>query len=131
VMTLVITPDSLGPVSISATVTGGQLDVTLHGAHEHGRHALAEALPELRRELEAAGVTVQRLEVGADAGTSGGSDPWARAVQQQLADPQGGQQRAPGDARRGAAPITGDPPGEAVAARASDLSASSGVDVRV
>ena len=91
-MTLVITPDDLGPVSIEATVTGGTLHLTLHGAHEHGRHALADALPDLRRDLEAAGITLNRLEVGAD--TGGGSSPWARAAQQQLAGSAGGQGHA-------------------------------------
>ena len=130
-MTLVITPDSLGPVSIQATVTDGRLDLTLHGAHEHGRHALAEALPDLRRELEASGLSVQRLEVGTDAGTSGGADPWARASQQQLGDAQGGQQRRPADSGRGPASVPGHHLGAGAAAHASDLSTSSGVDVRV
>jgi flagellar hook-length control protein FliK len=128
-MTLVITPDDLGPVSIQATVTDGTLDLTLRGAHEHGRHALADALPDLRRDLEAAGITLNRLEVGADTGTDG--SPWARAAQQQLADSQGGQSRQgqPGSPRGWAA--TGDHPGEGTSAPASDLSASRGVDVRV
>ena len=129
-MTLVITPDDLGPVSIEATVTDGSLHLTLHGAHEHGRHALADALPDLRRDLEAAGITLNRLEVGAD--TGGGGSPWARAGQQQLAGSPGGQGRPgqPGGNPRGWA-RTGDHPGEGTPAPISDLSASRGVDVRV
>jgi flagellar hook-length control protein FliK len=127
-MTLVITPDDLGPVTIQATVTNGTLDLTLHGAHEHGRHALVDALPDLRRDLEGAGVSLNRLEVGADA--DGGSSPWARAAQQQLADPQHGQGRSgqPAAAPRSWA-LTGDHPGTGSSARTSDLSTSSGVDV--
>jgi flagellar hook-length control protein FliK len=131
-MTLVITPDDLGPVSIQATVTQGNLDLTLHGAHEHGRHALLEALPDLRRDLESAGISLNRLEVGADS-DAGDTRPWARAVQQQLADSRSGQQGRPG--QPAAAPrswaLTGDHPGEGTAARTSDLSAPSGVDIRV
>jgi hypothetical protein len=128
-MTLVITPDDLGPVSIQATVTGGNLDLTLHGAHEHGRHALADALPELRRDLESAGITLTRLEVAVD---TGDSSPWARAAQQQLADSSGGQHRPgqPGGQPRAWSPAA-DHPGEGGPAPTSDLSASRGVDVRV
>ncbi|WP_138761167.1 flagellar hook-length control protein FliK [Modestobacter altitudinis] len=127
-MTLVITPDDLGPVTIRATVTNGTLDLTLHGAHELGRHALADALPDLRRDLEGAGLSLNRLEVGADSG--GDSSPWARAAQQQLADSQQGQGR-PGQPAAGPRSwaLTGDHPGTGSAARTSDLSTSSGVDV--
>jgi flagellar hook-length control protein FliK len=130
-MTLVVTPDDLGPVSIQATVTGGNLDLTLHGAHEHGRHALVEALPDLRRDLEAAGIALNRLEVGADA--DGDGSPWARAAQQQLADSRSGQQGRPGQPPAGSRSwaTTNDHPGEGTSASTSDLSASSGVDVRV
>ncbi len=127
-MTLVITPDDLGPVTIQATVTNGTLDLTLHGAHEHGRHALADALPDLRRDLEGAGVSLNRLEVGADSGEE--SSPWARTAQQQLADSQQRQGRSgqpPAGERSWA--LTGDHPGAGSTARTSDLSTSSGVDV--
>ena len=36
-MTLVLTPDDLGPVTVQVTVSKGTLDLTLRGAHEHGR----------------------------------------------------------------------------------------------
>ena len=127
-MTLIVSPDELGPVSIQATITGGSLDLTLHGAHEHGRHALVEALPDLRRDLESAGLSVNRLEVGADA-TGGDTDPWARA-QQQLADSQHGRPGQPAAGARSWA-RTDDPQGAGTTAPTSDLSASSGVDVRV
>ncbi len=130
-MTLVITPDELGPVSIQATITDGTIDLTLLGAHEHGRQALAEALPELRRELETAGLSVSRLEVGTDTGRDG--DPWQRAGQQQLPDPRGGSQGQPGRA-----PADGrgwvrddDQNGAGTPVRTADPSTSRGVDVRV
>ena len=48
----------------------GSLELTLRGAHEHGRAALLDALPDLRRELEAAGLTCRALEVDRDTGGS-------------------------------------------------------------
>jgi flagellar hook-length control protein FliK len=128
-MTVVITPENLGQVTVAVTITDGTLDLTLHGAHETGRHALAEALPELRRELESAGLSFAKLEVstsGGDAGTG------LRNAQQQL-DARAGQQGSgqPGqqDPRPrtwGAAP---DRLGEGGTARATDPSTSPGVDV--
>jgi flagellar hook-length control protein FliK len=130
-MTLVIAPESLGPVSVRVTVSGGALDLTLHGASAHGRHALTEALPELRRDLEAAGLTFSRLEVDA---RGGGDGPGSRTAQQQLlADltGNGGQQRSGGSEAR---PRAWAPPGthlgEGGPVLTSTPSASSGVDVR-
>jgi len=62
-MTVVLTPDNLGPVEVSVTVSKGALELTLRGAHEHGRAALLDAVPDLRRDLEAAGLTCSRLDV--------------------------------------------------------------------
>jgi len=62
-MTVVLTPESLGPVEVSVTVSQGTVDLTLRGAHEHGRAALVDALPDLRRDLEAAGLTCSRVDV--------------------------------------------------------------------
>jgi flagellar hook-length control protein FliK len=130
-MTVVITPEDLGPVTVAVTVTGGKLDLTLHGAHEAGRHALREALPELRRELESAGLTFDRLEL--DTSRDGGAN--LRSSQQQL-DARAGQQGGsdqPGrqDSRPRAWGSSPDRLGEGPAALTTDQSASSGVDVRV
>ena len=59
-MTLVLTPETLGPVEVQVTLSKGTVDLTLRGAHEHGRAALLDALPDLRRDLEAAGLTCSR-----------------------------------------------------------------------
>jgi flagellar hook-length control protein FliK len=69
-MTLVLTPETLGRVEIQVTVSQGTVDLTLRGAHEHGRAALVDALPDLRRDLEAAGLTCSRLDVDRDTGAS-------------------------------------------------------------
>jgi flagellar hook-length control protein FliK len=128
-MTVVITPETLGQVTVSVTITDGTLDLTLHGAHETGRHALAAALPELRRELETAGLSFARLEVSTSSGGDAGTG--LRNAQQQL-DARAGQQGSgqPGQDPRprtwGAAP---DRLGESGTARATDQSTSPGVDV--
>ena len=83
-MTLVLTPDTLGEVQVQVTVTKGAVELALRGAHEQGRAALLEALPDLRRDLEAAGLNPSRLEVARETGSS-------------LLDRQSGQQQTFGE----------------------------------
>ncbi|MBN1091609.1 flagellar hook-length control protein FliK [Blastococcus sp. TML/M2B] len=127
-MTLVLTPETLGPVEVSVTVSKGTVDLVLRGAHEHGRVALLDALPDLRRDLESAGLTTSRLEVAKD---NGGAwlDRHAAGQQAQQGSGDRAGQQGPADGRsrpwlRAAdsgetrtVPTTGSP--------------SSGVDVRV
>jgi flagellar hook-length control protein FliK len=129
-MTLVLTPETLGPVEVQVTVSQGTLELSLRGAHEHGRAALVDALPDLRRDLQTAGLTCSRLEVDRDA-----SGSWLaqQSAQHQSAQQQGSGQRPGsqdgGDARSRPwvrAADTGD--GRPVP---STRSTSSGVDVRV
>jgi flagellar hook-length control protein FliK len=132
-MTVVITPESLGPVTVQVTITDGKLDLTLHGAHATGRHALTEALPELRRELESAGLSFDKLEVDTSNRDAGAG---LRNSQQQLLDARAGQQGSSGqpgqqEPRARAWGSSPDSPGEGSAALTSDQSTSSGVDVRV
>jgi flagellar hook-length control protein FliK len=85
-MTLVLTPERLGPVEVQVTISQGSLDLNLRGAHEHGRAALLEALPDLRRDLQAAGLTLSRLEVDRDTGgafTAPQQNPGERRGQQE------------------------------------------------
>ncbi|KGH46255.1 hypothetical protein IN07_13035, partial [Modestobacter caceresii] len=130
-MTVVLTPDDLGPVSVQVTVTRGVLEVTLHGAHEAGRQALLDALPDLRRELDGAGLTTGRVEVGADSGNAGSGARTAQELFDARAGQQGrsGQPDQQGGSRRGGQ--TPDHLGPGSAARAADQSTSAGVDVRV
>jgi len=129
-MTLVITPESLGPVTIAVTVTDGTLDLTLQGSSEHGRHALLDALPDLRRDLEGAGLSFSKLEVGASNDPGSG----ARSAQQQLLDARAGQQGSSGSPGQHSPRTWGSVP-DSVAADGTplttDLSTSAGVDVRV
>jgi flagellar hook-length control protein FliK len=122
-MTLVLTPETLGPVEVQVTVSKGSVDLTLRGAHEHGRAALLDSLPDLRRDLETAGLTCTRLEVDRD---TGGSRLSQQGSQQQAFGDRSGQQDR-GDRSRPwlrAADITGSGP-----TRPSQRSTSSGVDV--
>ncbi|WP_299953755.1 flagellar hook-length control protein FliK [uncultured Modestobacter sp.] len=129
-MTMVITPESLGPVTVAVTITDGTLDLMLHGASDHGRQALVDALPDLRRDLEGAGLSLSKLDVG----TGTGSDSGSRAAQQQLLDARAGQQGSSGQPGQQAPRTWGSVP-DAVAADGTPLttarSTSSGVDVRV
>ena len=93
-MTLVLTPDTLGPVEVQVTLQKGAVDLTLRGAHEHGRAALLDALPDLRRDLEAAGLSPSRLEVDRD---SGGAWLDRHAAQQQAHQQAMTQQHGSGD----------------------------------
>jgi flagellar hook-length control protein FliK len=99
-MTLVLNPENLGPVEVSVTLTKGSVDLTLRGAHEQGRAALLDGLPDLRRDLESAGLSPSRLEVDRD---TGGSWLARHAAQQQA------EQQAAG--QRGGQPDRGDSPG--------------------
>jgi flagellar hook-length control protein FliK len=132
-MTLVLTPETLGPVEVQVTVSKGAVDLTLRGAHEHGRAALLDSLPDLRRDLETAGLTCTRLEVDRD---TGGARLSQQGSQQQT--PQQSQQQGFGE--RSGSPDRGDRSRPWL--RAADItrsgptppsqrSTSSGVDVRV
>jgi flagellar hook-length control protein FliK len=131
-MTLVLTPDTLGPVEVRVTLQKGTVDLTLRGAHEHGRAALLDALPDLRRDLEAAGLSCSSLEVDRD---SGGAWLDRHSAQQQAAAQQQGfgdrgsqQDRAEGRSR----PWVGSADtGSTGPTPAPNRSTSSGVDVRV
>ncbi|WP_104526500.1 flagellar hook-length control protein FliK [Blastococcus atacamensis] len=131
-MTLVLNPETLGPVEVQVTVVQGSLDLQLRGAHEQGRMALLDALPELRRDLEAAGLSPSRVEVDADWGGSwlarhAAEQQAQREAQQGFTD-RGSQQNQPGERSRswGRAADSGE--GRAQPSRGST---SSGVDVRV
>ncbi|MCW2531671.1 MAG: Flagellar hook-length control protein, partial [Blastococcus sp.] len=131
-MTLVLTPDTLGPVEVQVTLQKGAVDLTLRGAHEQGRAALLDALPDLRRDLEAAGLSCSSLEVDRD---SGGAWLDRHSAQQQAAAQQQGfgdrgsqQDRAEGRSRPwvGSADTRSSGP-----TPPPNRSTSSGVDVRV
>jgi flagellar hook-length control protein FliK len=122
-MTVVLTPENLGPVQVQVTLDRGTVDLQLRGAHEHGRAALMEALPELRRDLEAAGLNCSRLGVDRDTGGS-----WSAPQQQWGGDGQGRDQ-GQGDPRPRGWGRTADTDVVRPVATSSNLATSSGVDV--
>jgi flagellar hook-length control protein FliK len=129
-MTLVLTPESLGPVEVQVTIAQNTVDLTLRGAHEQGRAALLDALPDLRRELETAGLNCSRLEVDRE---SGGSWLERHTAQQQTAGDRAGQQGGQqdrGETRSRPWQRTADSSDDRTAPT-SQRSTSSGVDVRV
>ena len=65
-MTIQITPDNLGPIQVQVTLVDGVVDMSVLTALEVGRDTIAQAAPELRRYLEAVGLTCNNVEVDLD-----------------------------------------------------------------
>jgi len=131
-VTVVLHPDSLGPVQVHVTLHQGTVDLTMRGAHEQGRAALMDALPALRRDLEAAGLTCSSL--GVDRDTGGSWSAQQQSAQQQAANQQWAEQgRRPQVSPDGQVrpwSRTADS-GDSRQVPASTRSTSRGVDVRV
>jgi flagellar hook-length control protein FliK len=136
-VTVVLHPDSLGPVQVHVTLHQGTVDLTMRGAHEQGRAALMGALPDLRRELEAAGLTCSNL--GVDRDTGGSWSAQHQSAQQQEAQQQAAHQQWAEQGRRQQAGSDGQvrpwsrtaDSGDSRQVPASTRSTSRGVDVRV
>jgi flagellar hook-length control protein FliK len=70
-------PPDLGPVKVHLVATGDEIRGQVVVADDAVRRMIESQLPELRQRLDAAGITVHRFEVAADAGGGGRSDaPW-------------------------------------------------------
>ncbi len=122
-MTVVLTPETLGPVEVQVTLSQGSVDLALKSATEAGRAVLLEALPDLRRDLASAGLSCSNASVDRDVGGS-----WASAQQQATGDRAGQQGQPDGRGRpwlRGAEADPGRP------APGTTATPSSGLDVRV
>nr|WP_281373354.1 flagellar hook-length control protein FliK [Kineococcus aurantiacus] len=91
-MSVEVTPQGLGPVRITAEVTGGALHVSLAGASEAARHALKAAVGDLQRELATTSFTQTTVDVRADSGSS---------QQQRSADAQSGAGQQGSSGRQG------------------------------
>ncbi|MGO3484439.1 MAG: flagellar hook-length control protein FliK, partial [Cellulosimicrobium funkei] len=77
VLTLSVTPENLGPVTVRAHVAGGDLRIELYAPHDTGREALRAIVADLRRDLAgiaggASSVTV--ADAGAPAAAVDGRD---------------------------------------------------------
>ncbi|TQL46616.1 flagellar hook-length control protein FliK [Homoserinimonas aerilata] len=69
-ITVSVTPDTLGPVTVRAHVGADGMRLELFAPSDAGREALKAILPDLRRDLAAAGVNVPQLSTGQQAGQS-------------------------------------------------------------
>ncbi|MGI4894514.1 MAG: flagellar hook-length control protein FliK [Janthinobacterium lividum] len=69
-MTIEVNPQGLGPVRVTAEVSGGALHVSLVGASEAARHALSAAVGDLQRELVTSNFTSTSIDVRADSGAT-------------------------------------------------------------
>ena len=122
-MTVQITPDDLGPVSVQITLDEGTLGMTLRAALEVGRDTLSQAAPELRRYLEQAGLSCNRVEVD----LSNDQSSW---FTQPDADTNPEAHHGPSDRREQAGTPSGDTSDNPRAATLTPTT-SSGVDLRM
>ncbi len=83
-ITVVLTPETLGPVEVQVTLSQGSVELALRSATEAGRAALLDALPDLRRDLQSAGLTCGSATVDRDSDSS-----WTSAQQQTGGNPSG------------------------------------------
>jgi flagellar hook-length control protein FliK len=65
VLTINVTPDNLGPVTVRAHVTGEGIRVELFAPNDLAREALRVILPDLRRDLAGSGLNAQ-LDLSSD-----------------------------------------------------------------
>lgn len=115
-ITLTVTPENLGPVTVRAHISGSSIRLELHSPSEAGREALRVILTDLRRDLSTAApgasVDVTSRDTGSGSDPQGRFDSQSRSDSQGRFDPQGraeGQSRGePRHARAddGAAPDT-------------------------
>ncbi|MEV7631613.1 flagellar hook-length control protein FliK [Microbacterium sp. NPDC089318] len=93
-ITLTVTPENLGPVTVRAHISGSSIRLELHSPSEAGREALRVILTDLRRDLSAAAPGASLDVSTRDTGSS--SDPQTRSDSQGRFDSQG---RADGQTR--------------------------------
>ena len=104
-MTVEVTPEGLGPVKVTAEVSGGALHVSLAGASEAARQALKAAVGDLQRELATTSFTQTTVDVRADSGSSQqgrSADAQSGQGQQGSAGQQGSGQHSAGHSARSA-----------------------------
>ncbi len=75
-MTVVLAPESLGRVEVQLTVTGDQVSLAMTAGQDGSRAVLADAVPELRRELAAAGLQLTDAQVSTGGGGQQSGSGW-------------------------------------------------------
>ncbi|MFH5880048.1 flagellar hook-length control protein FliK [Arthrobacter sp. NA-172] len=95
VMTLKMSPEDLGPLTVRAHIDGNGVRIELFAPGEAGREAVRSILPELRRGLGESGfgasldLSEHSAPADAGAGGAGGSDPRDRRPAESPAFPRG------------------------------------------
>jgi flagellar hook-length control protein FliK len=108
-ITLTVSPENLGPVTVRAHISGGAIHIELHAPNDLGRDALRAILGDLRRDLAAAAPHASLLlatsgdgpgsssqHPGSGSGSANGTAPGTGGGQPGGGAPAG---RAPADAR--------------------------------
>ncbi|TFD80774.1 flagellar hook-length control protein FliK, partial [Cryobacterium fucosi] len=94
VLTISVSPDNLGPVTVRAHVNGDNIRVELFAPTDLARDALRAILPDLRRDLSGGGLTAH-LDLS---GNDSPSDPSANRQDRQRPDARTGRGRGAGEA---------------------------------
>lgn len=92
ILTLRVDPESIGPVRVVAHIGADGVRIELFGATDQAREALRQAMPDLRRDLVAAG-----LPGGLDLGTGSGPGLRGQGTGTGTGGNASGQGGAPGD----------------------------------
>ena len=114
-MTINVTPDNLGPVTVRAHISAGDVRLELFAPNDAGREALRSILPDLKRDLAGSGLN-------ANLDLSSGNQPGPQSGQQGLLGEPGGQgsRNTPVPTSRGNADVPArQAPGPAPGARSS------------
>ncbi|WP_210274243.1 flagellar hook-length control protein FliK [Microbacterium sp. Se63.02b] len=103
-LTLTVSPENLGPVTVRAHISGGAIHIELHAPNDLGREALRSVLADLRRDLAAAAPHASLMLSSSDDGP-GSSNPQSSsngggAPNSTTAGTGGGQPRGEGSGDR-------------------------------
>jgi flagellar hook-length control protein FliK len=108
VLTLSVTPDNLGPVTVRAHVSAAGVRVELFAPNDLGRDALRAILPELRRDLAGTGMNANlqlssnNQPTGTGTGTGSGAQTGGQAGSGQAGSGLSGDADGAGAGRDGA-----------------------------
>jgi len=115
-LTLRVSPDNLGPVTVTAQISGSSLTIELATPSEMGREALRALLVDLRRDLAALAPHASILLAGGDSATGGGQGqnqgaaPWSAGAGTGSGSPGTPEQGRADSGQRGERPSTADAP---------------------
>jgi flagellar hook-length control protein FliK len=114
-LSLQLYPEELGAVQVEVLLRGGEIRLALHAADEAAQAALRSALPDLRADLHAGGLTATSLTVD-DGRPGSSSDRSTERSPDRRSDGQGDQPGRRSHPYRGAEPAPRPSPSHADAA---------------